>query len=186
MLILGWAGKLREVHFGDPILAGWGDFSGGMSMAKVDLLGRSDSYDLRPERPFAGVSGPSGHKIAETLKKSLFGGLQKGLRKHPIKSKNALKSPVSGLFGDFYIQTPKMGDLKSPLFGIPPFQESTPRKIQLAKFVTAVAASESFCLSAWTEDCDALVDGAAFIGGPFFCPMDSARVGKRKLTPSKI
>ena len=47
-------------------------------------------------------------------------------------------------------------------------------------FVAAVAASPSFCLSDDAEGCAdvVLVNGAAFLGAPFFCTRDSAIVGQ--------
>ena len=52
---------------------------------------------LRPERPFTGVSGPSG--IKKRSQKSLFGGLQKSPREYPKKSQ---KYPQIGVFLNFF------------------------------------------------------------------------------------
>ena len=68
---------------------------------------------LRPERPFTGVSGPSGPKIAKKSQKESFGGPQKKSPKIPEQVK---KYPnfdffgyflTSGIFGDFFADPPK-------------------------------------------------------------------------------
>ena len=63
------------------------------------------SFNLRPEPPFTGVSGPSGPQTAKSLKKGLFGGLEKSLKKYPKKSKNTEKIPKKirkSVFLDFF------------------------------------------------------------------------------------
>ena len=55
------------------------------------------ALSLGPERPFTGVSGPSGPKIAKKSQKASFGGPQKSPPKYPKKQKNA-KSPILGIF----------------------------------------------------------------------------------------
>ena len=56
---------------------------------------------LRPEPPFTEVSGPSGPEIAKSLKKALFGGLEKSLKKYLKKSKNTDFRTFLGIFSVF-------------------------------------------------------------------------------------
>ena len=55
--------------------------------------------NLGPERPFTGVSGPSGPEIPKkSRKESFWGGSAKSPRKYPKKPKNTGKSLISGIF----------------------------------------------------------------------------------------
>ena len=69
--------------------------------------------ELRPERPFTGVSGPSGPEIAKKCQKESFRGSAKKSPKAPEKVKKCPKLdfsghflPFLGIFGDF-LQTPE-------------------------------------------------------------------------------
>ena len=56
---------------------------------------------MRPERPFTGVSGPSGSEIAKSLNKSLPVGLQKSPRKY-LKSQKIPQIGLLGVFSDLF------------------------------------------------------------------------------------
>ena len=86
------------------------DHWGGLQTQKVNLC----ALFLRSERPFTGVSGPSGAKIAKKVSKRVFLGVcKKSPPKYPKKSKMTSKSPIlaySWLFRVFsgaFLESPK-------------------------------------------------------------------------------
>ena len=70
-------------------------------------------YGCDPSRHLQESPGPPGPKSQKSLKKSLFGGLQKSPQKYPKKSETTPKSPSLGIVGLFrvfsgtFLQTPK-------------------------------------------------------------------------------
>ena len=102
----GRSRELREIHSGDPKLAFWDD---------VPWRHPRSDY-LRPERPFTGVSGPSGPEIPKESQKESFGGSAKTVpentrkgRKYPKKSSFGcfFSTSSSGIFGDFFADPQK-------------------------------------------------------------------------------
>ena len=78
------------------------------------FLIRMKAHRLRSERPFTGVSGPSGAKIAKKSQKESFWGSAKKSPKIPEKVKNDLKKSnfgvfltFLGIFGDFFADPQK-------------------------------------------------------------------------------
>ena len=68
---------------------------------------KSLCYALRSERPFTGVSGPSGAKIAKkSQKESYWGSAKKSPRKYPKVQKTQLWT-FSAIFGDFFADPQK-------------------------------------------------------------------------------
>ena len=71
------------------------------------------TLSLRPERPFTGVSGPSGPGIPKKSQKECFWGSAKKSPKIPEKVERYPKCPILGIFRLFqvfsgtFLQTPK-------------------------------------------------------------------------------
>ena len=80
-----------------PALLGIWAFSVLQQAAVIPSLG------LRPERPFTGVSGPSGPEIPKKSQKEFLGCLQKSPRRYPKKSKNTQNWTFSGIFRLFRV-----------------------------------------------------------------------------------
>ena len=65
---------------------------------KGGIEGEVKRGKLRPERPFTGVCGPSGPKIAKKSQKESFWGSAKKSPEIPEKVKNTAKSPIFSIF----------------------------------------------------------------------------------------